>query len=151
MESDPADVTRSPQRMAIKTQKTERSVSEFLATVGEDARRQDCEAIVRIMERAVKAPPKMWGSSIIGFGDYSYQTANGKENDWFLSGFSPRKQDLTLYIMAGFDRYDALMAKLGKYKTGKSCLYIKRLADIDATILEDLIGASVARMKASRT
>ena len=137
--------------MAIKTQKTERSVSEFLDTVEDDGRRQDCEAIVRLMKRAVKAPPKMWGPSIIGFGDYSYKTANGKENDWFLSGFSPRKQDLTLYIMAGFDRYDALMAKLGKYKTGKSCLYIKRLADIDARVLEDLVVASVAQMKASRT
>jgi hypothetical protein len=137
--------------MAIKTQKTERSVSEFLDTVEDDARRQDCEAIVRIMKRVVKAPPKMWGPSIIGFGDHSYKTANGKDNPWFLSGFSPRKQDLTLYIMAGFNRYDALMAKLGKYRTGKSCLYIKRLADIDARVLEDLIGASVAQMKASRT
>ena len=136
--------------MAIKTQKTERSVSEFLATVEDAARRKDCEAIVRIMKRAVEAPPKMWGPSIIGFGDCTYKTANGKENDWFLSGFSARKQDLTLYIMAGFDRYDALMAKLGKYKTGKSCLYIKRLADIDVRVLEDLIGASVAQVKSSR-
>ena len=136
--------------MAIKTQKTERSVSEFLDTVEDDARRKDCEAIVRIMKRAVKAPPKMWGTSIIGFGDHSYKTANGKENAWFLSGFSPRKQDLTLYIMAGFDRHEALMAKLGKYKTGGSCLYIKRLADIDTKVLEDLIDASVTHMKASR-
>ena len=136
--------------MAIKTQKTERSVSEFLATVEDDARRQDCEAIVRIMKRAVKAQPKMWGPSIIGFGDHSYKTANGKDNAWFLSGFSPRKQDLTLYIMAGFDRHQALMAKLGKYKTGGSCLYIKRLADIDTKVLEDLIAASVTQMKALR-
>ena len=136
--------------MAIKTQKTERSVSEFLDTVADDARRKDCEAIVRIMKRAVKAPPKMWGTSIIGFGDHSYKTANGEENAWFLSGFSPRKQDLTLYIMAGFDRHEALMAKLGKYKTGGSCLYIKRLADIDTKVLEDLIDASVTHMKGLR-
>lgn len=136
--------------MAIKTQKTGRSVSEFLATVEDDARRQDCEAIVRIMKRAVKAPPKMWGPSIIGFGDHSYKTANGKENPWFLSGFSPRKQDLTLYIMAGFDRHEALMAKLGKYKAAGSCLHVKRLADIDAKVLEALITASVTQMKALR-
>jgi len=136
--------------MAIKTQKTERSVSEFLDTVADEGRRKDCQAIVRIMKRAVKAQPKMWGPSIIGFGDHSYKTANGKENPWFLSGFSPRKQDLTLYIMAGFERHDALMARLGKYKTGGSCLYIKRLADIDAKVLEDLIAASVTQMKALR-
>jgi hypothetical protein len=136
--------------MAIKTQKTERSVSEFLDTVADEGRRKDCQAIVRIMKRAVKAQPKMWGPSIIGFGDHSYKTANGKENPWFLSGFSPRKQDLTLYIMAGFERHDALMARLGKYKTGGSCLYIKRLADIDARVLEDLIAASVTQMKALR-
>ena len=136
--------------MAIKTQKTERSVSEFLDTVADEGRRKDCQAIVRIMKRAVKAQPKMWGPSIIGFGDHSYKTANGKENPWFLFGFSPRKQDLTLYIMAGFERHDALMARLGKYKTGGSCLYIKRLADIDAKVLEDLIAASVTQMKALR-
>ena len=136
--------------MAIKTQKTERSVSEFLDTVADEGRRKDCQAIVRIMKRAVKAQPKMWGPSIIGFGDHSYKTANGKENPWFLSGFSPRKQDLTLYIMAGFERHDALMARLGKYKTGGSCLYIKRLADIDAKVLEALIAASVTQMKALR-
>ncbi len=93
----------------------------------------------------------MWGPSIVGFGHYHYKTASGQENDWFLSGFSPRKQDLTLYIMAGFDRHDALMTKLGKYKTAKSCLYIKRLADIDARVLEELVAASVTQMKASRT
>ena len=136
--------------MAIKTQKTERSVSEFLDTVADEGRRKDCEAIVRIMKRAVKAPPKMWGASIIGFGDHSYKTANGKDNPWFLSGFSPRKQDLTLYIMAGFDRHEALMATLGKYKTRGTCLHIKRLADIDTKVLENLIEASVTHVKASR-
>jgi hypothetical protein len=89
----------------------------------------------------------MWGPSIVGFGDYRYKYPNGRENDWFLVGFSPRKQDLTLYIMAGFDHHDALLAKLGKYKTSKSCLYIKRLSDIDQTVLQELISASIRRLK----
>ena len=136
--------------MAIKTQKTERSVSEFLETVEDDARRQDCEAIVRIMKRAVKAPPKMWGPSIIGFGDHSYKTANGKDNPWFLSGFSPRKQDLTLYIMAGFDRHEALMAKLGKYKTGEGLPLYQTAGRHRHQGPRGLIAASVTHMKASR-
>ena len=101
------------------------------------------------MKRAVGAEPKMWGPSIVGFGHYHYKYASGRENDWFLAGFSPRKQDLTLYIMAGFDRYDALMTKLGKHKTGKSCLYLKRLADVDVAVLEELISASVKHMTAN--
>jgi len=133
----------------LKTQKTNASVSAFLKSIADDDRRKDCQTLVRIMKRAVGAEPKMWGSSIVGFGHYHYKYASGRENDWFLAGFSPRKQDLTLYIMAGFDRYDALMAKLGKHKTGKSCLYLKRLADIDVAVLEDLISSSVKHMTAN--
>jgi hypothetical protein len=133
----------------LKTQKTNASVPAFLKSIADDDRRKDCQTLVRIMKRAVGAEPKMWGSSIVGFGHYHYKYASGRENDWFLAGFSPRKQDLTLYIMAGFDRYDALMAKLGKHKTGKSCLYLKRLADVDVAVLEDLIAASVEHMTAN--
>ena len=133
----------------LKTQKTNASVTAFLKSVTDDDRRKDCQALVRIMRRAVGAEPKMWGSSIVGFGHYHYKYASGRENDWFLAGFSPRKQDLTLYIMAGFDRYDALMAKLGKHRTGKSCLYLKRLADVDVAVLEHLISASVKHMTAN--
>ena len=133
----------------LKTQKTNASVSAFLKSIADDDRRKDCQTLVRIMKRAVGAEPKMWGSSIVGFGHYHYKYASGRENDWFLAGFSPRKQDLTLYIMAGFDRYDALMAKLGKHKTGKSCLYLKRLADVDVAVLEELISASVKHMTAN--
>jgi hypothetical protein len=100
------------------------------------------------MKAAVGAAPRMWGSSIVGFGEYRYKYASGRENDWFLVGFSPRKQDLTIYIMGGFDRYEALMSRLGKYKAGGSCLYIKRLADIDAAVLEELVSASVKHLKA---
>jgi hypothetical protein len=88
----------------------------------------------------------MWGSSIIGFGNYHYVYASGREGDYFLTGFSPRKQNLTLYIMAGFDQYDELMKKLGKYKTGKSCLYIKKLEDIDLSTLRELVKQSVEHM-----
>ena len=133
----------------LKTQKTNASVTAFLKSVADDDRRKDCQTLVRIMKRAVKAQPKMWGSSIVGFGHYHYKYASGRENDWFLAGFSPRKQDLTLYIMAGFDRYDALMARLGKHKTGQSCLYLKRLADVDVAVLEELISASVKHMTAN--
>jgi len=131
----------------LKTKRTGASVRAFLDKVTDESRRKDCQTLVRVMKKATGAQPKMWGPSIIGFGDYRYKYPNGRENDWFLVGFSPRKQDLTLYIMAGFDKHDALLAKLGKHKTSKSCLYIKRLADIDVSVLENLISTSVKRLK----
>jgi hypothetical protein len=91
----------------------------------------------------------MWGDSIVGFGRYHYHYASGREGDWFLTGFSPRAQNLTLYIMSGFSRYDDLMSKLGKHTNGKSCLYLKRLADIDLEVLSELIKQSVAHMSAT--
>ena len=133
----------------LKTQKTRASVSAFLKGIADDARRKDCQTLVRIMKAAVGTAPKMWGASIVGFGEYRYKYASGRENDWFLVGFSPRKQDLTLYIMGGFDRHGALMSKLGKHKTRGSCLYIKRLSDIDTAVLEKLVSASVKHMKAT--
>ena len=133
----------------LKTQKTNASVTAFLKRIADDERRKDCQTLVRIMKAAVGTPPKMWGPSIVGFGHYHYKYASGRENDWFLAGFSPRKQDLTLYLMSGLDRHDALVTRLGKYKTGKSCLYIKRLADIDIAVLKELIAESVKHMKAN--
>jgi hypothetical protein len=91
----------------------------------------------------------MWGTSIVGFGSYHYKGKSGREGDWFLTGFSPRKQALTLYLMGGFDDQADLLAKLGKYSTGKGCLYIKKLADIDVKVLKELIARSVKKMKAS--
>jgi hypothetical protein len=131
----------------LKTRRTNASVKAFLDKVTDEGRRKDCQALVRLMKQAAGAQPKMWGPSIIGFGDYRYKYPNGRENDWFLVGFSPRKQDLTLYIMAGFDKHDALLAKLGRHKTSKSCLYIKRLSDIDQSVLHELISASIRRLK----
>ncbi len=130
----------------LKTKRTEASVKDFLDNLDE-ARRPDCSKLVRMMKKATGAQPTMWGPSMVGFGSYRYRYASGREGDWFIAGFSPRKSDLTLYIMAGFARYDALLSKLGKFKTGKSCLYIRRLADVDTQVLEDLVGASVEHMK----
>lgn len=126
----------------LKTTRTDASVEAFLSAIANDTRRQDCRTVLKIMKQATKAEPKMWGASIVGFGSYHYKYASGREGDWFLTGFSPRKTDLTLYIITGFTRYDRLMGKLGKYKTGKSCLYIKGLADIDLSVLKKLIEQS---------
>jgi hypothetical protein len=102
------------------------------------------------MKQVTKSEPKMWGSSIVGFGTYHYKYESGREGDWFITGFSPRKQNLTLYIMGGFARYDELMKQLGKHKTGKSCLYIKYLADVDLPTLKKLIQESVSHMRKTK-
>ena len=131
----------------LKTKLNDASVEDFLNTVSDEQIRADCFEIAKLMKQVTKAEPKMWGSSIVGFGSYHYKGASGREGDWMLVGFSPRKQNLTLYIMAGFDRYDELMNKLGKFSTGKSCLYIKKLADVDKKVLKELISESVQFMK----
>jgi hypothetical protein len=130
-----------------KTQRTKRSVTAFLNTISDAQKRQDAFAIVDIMRKATKAEPAMWGSSIVGFGLYRYKYASGREGEWPLTGFSPRKQNLTLYIMSGFEEYDELLKSLGKFKTGKACLYIKQLDDIDLPTLRKLIKQSVQHMK----
>lgn len=131
----------------LKTKPNNESVSNFLNSIEEPQKRQDAFEILKMMEQITQSPPKMWGTSIVGFGDYHYKYESGREGDWFITGFSPRKQNLTLYIMSGFDRYDELMSKLGKYKTGKSCLYIKKLSDVDAKVLRDLVEASYRYFK----
>ena len=129
-----------------KLKANELSVADFLAAVA-PARRADCEAIVGLMQKATKLPPKMWGSAIIGFGSYHYKYESGHEGDAALVGFSPRKQNLVIYIMPGFSAYPDLMSALGKHKVGKSCLYINTLADIDLKVLEKLVKASVEYMR----
>jgi hypothetical protein len=101
------------------------------------------------MQEVTGSEPVMWGPSIVGFGSYHYTYASGREGDWMLSAFSPRKRNLTLYIMAGFERYDEIMKRLGKFKTGSSCLYINKLDDIDRDVLRELVTESVAHMRAS--
>jgi hypothetical protein len=119
----------------------------FIDAVEDPERRADCRALATLMEEVTGEPPVLWGTSIVGFGRYHYRYESGREGDSFLAGFSPRKRELTLYIMAGFDRYPELMAKLGRYRTGKSCLYLKRLSDVDMAVLEELIRESVAHTR----
>jgi hypothetical protein len=138
-----------------KTKPTKESVTEFLNRIPDAARREDCFAIAKIMEEIAGEKPQMWGPSIVGFGSFHYKYSSGREGDWPLIAFSPRKQDLTLYLtLNGYDKYEALMDQLGKHKTGKSCLYIKRLSDIHLATLKKLIKASVkdsrAEMKARK-
>ena len=122
-----------------KTKPTKASVKEFLNQIPDKERRDDSFAVAKIMEEITGEKPKMCGPSIVGFGTYHYKYASGREGDWPITGFSPRKKDLTLYIMVGYERYPELMEKLGKHSTGKSCLYIKRLSDIHVPTLKKLI------------
>lgn len=130
----------------LKTQPNDQSVEAFLNTVSDEMKRKDSFAILSLMKEVTGEEPQMWGDSIIGFGTYHYKSESGREGDWFVIGFSPRKQNLSLYIMAGFDNYDVLMGNLGKHKTGKSCLYINKLKDIDIDVLRELVKESVEHM-----
>ena len=127
----------------LKTKATGKSVEQFLHSVKDKKKRDDCLTILKLMKQVTRTKPKMWGPSIVGFGTCHYKYENGREGDFFLTGFSPRAQSLTLYIMAGFARYDSLMKRLGKFKTGKSCMYIKSLDDVNLSILKKLIEQSV--------
>ena len=130
-----------------KTQPTNQSVKEFLNQIQEPERRADCFEIVKIMEKITGEKPTMWGPSIVGFGSYRYKYASGREGDWPEMGFSPRKKDLTLYIMMGFEKHADLMEKLGKHSTSKSCLYIKRLSDVHIPTLKKLIKIGLKDLK----
>jgi hypothetical protein len=130
----------------LKTKRNDSSVEAFLNKIADEQKRREAFAILDLMQKITKVEPKMWGSSIVGFGSYHYKYASGREGDWPITGFSPRKQNLTLYIMPGFARYEALMKKLGKHKTGKSCLYIKTLDDIHLPTLKELVSQSVQHM-----
>ena len=131
----------------LKTQPNNKSVTDFLDGVEDDNKREDSFVILELMKEVTGSEPIMWGDSIIGFGNYRYKYASGKPAEWFLVGFSPRVQNLTLYIMSGFEEYDQLLDKLGQHSTGKSCLYVKRLENVDLDILKELIEKSVAQMK----
>ena len=132
-----------------ETKPTSQSVKAFIDGIEDEQRRKECRAISKLMRRVTGARPKMWGDSIVGFGDYHYKYDSGREGDFFLAGFSPRKQALSLYIVSGFKGHEDLLDKLGKYKTGKSCLNVKRLSDIDLDVLEELVSKSVEQMSAS--
>lgn len=132
----------------LKTAPTKASVAKFVAAVEDEARRADCAVLMEMMERVTGATPVMWGPSIVGFGSYHYRYASGREGDWMLAGFSPRKRDLTVYVMAGFQGKEKLLARLGRHKTSAGgCLYLKRLADVDLAVLEELVRDSVERLR----
>jgi len=123
----------------MKTKPTNESVKEFLNRIPETERREDCFAVAKMMEEITGEKPKMWGPSIVGFGSYHYKYGSGREGDWMMTGFSPRKKDLTLYLMMGLERHSELIEKLGKCSHAKSCLYIKRLSVILVPTLKKLI------------
>ena len=130
----------------LKTTKNDKSVTAFLNGIADEKKRQDSFTILELMQQVTGLEPKMWGDSIVGFGTYHYKYASGHQGDSPLTGFSPRKQNLTLYIMSGFDQYEALLPDLGKYKTGKACLYINRITDIDLQVLKELVEQSFDHM-----
>lgn len=133
-----------PKSNELKTQPTDASVDDFLDGVADPARREDAKAVCALMREVTGQEPQMWGPAMVGFGRYSYTYASGRSGEWFVVGFSPRKQNLTLYLMDGFSERDELLSRLGKHTTGKSCLYVKRLADVDSGVLRELVAASMA-------
>lgn len=132
----------------LKTKKTSASVSEFLESVENEQRRRDSLELLKLFEEVTKVTPMLWGNGIIGFGEYHYKSErSSQEGDWPLTGFSPRKQNMTVYIMPGFTNYEALLSKLGKHKIGGSCLYFSKLEDVDVKVLKKIIRKSVVDMK----
>lgn len=131
----------------LKTEPNDSDVETFLAGIEDERRREECREVVALLTDVTGEEPVMWGGTIIGFGRYHYVYDSGREGDWFLTGVSPRKESLTLYIMDGFERHEDLMAVLGSYRTGKSCLYLKKLDDVDRGVLAELIQRSVDTMR----
>ena len=130
-----------------KTRATGASVDKYVDAIGDEERREDCRSLIRLMTRVTLAPATMWGANIVGFGQYHYRYASGHEGDSCLAGFASRKGDISIYVTAGFEGHAPLLARLGKHKTGKVCLYVRRLADIDLELLESLVKGSVAEMR----
>lgn len=132
----------------LKTQKNDASVVEFIKSIEDESKRADCYSLLEIFNQATGEEPAMWGTSIVGYGSYHYKSEKStQEGDWPLTGFSPRKQSLTIYIMPGFDSYTEQLSKLGKYKTSVSCLYIKKLSDVDTKVLKSIIKDSAQKMR----
>jgi hypothetical protein len=130
-----------------KTKPTQQSVDGFIDKIDNEEVRDDCRTLIKLMSKVTGSGPAMWGSSIIGFGKYHYKYASGHEGDSCLTGFSPRKQNITLYVMPGFDQHPGLVKDLGKHKAGKGCIYVKRLSDIDMKVLEKLVAFSVKHLR----
>jgi hypothetical protein len=130
-----------------KTKETDASVEDYLSAIEDETRRQDCQALAKLMTKATKMKPKMWGTSIVGFGSYHYRYASGREGDACLTGFSSRKGDISIYLVGDFPKREALLAKLGKHKMAKACLYVRKLSDVDLKVLEQLVIDSIAARK----
>ncbi len=130
-----------------KTKETDASVEGYLSAIDDDARRKDCETIAKLMSKITKAPAKMWGTSIVGFGSYHYKYESGREGDATVTGFSSRKADISIYLMASGVNQDQLLVQLGRHKMGKGCLYFRKLEDVDMAVLKQLITESVAEVK----
>ena len=130
-----------------KTKATDASVESYFSAIEDEAKRKDCEALAKLMTGATKHQPKMWGTSIVGFGSYHYKYESGREGDSCLTGFSSRKGDITVYLSASFPRREELLSKLGKHKMSKTCLHVRKLSDVDLKVLEQLIASSVEESK----
>ncbi len=130
-----------------KTRVTEVDPREFIASVEHPTRRADAEAILEIFKRVTGCEPKMWGDSIIGFGRYRYEYKSGRKDEWMLTGFAPRKANLVLYVMPGYEDKGEVLGSLGKHRIGKSCLYVNKLADVDVGVLEEIVAEGVAEMR----
>ena len=124
---------------ANKTQPTEQTATDFIQAIADEKMRQDCQTVAALMEEIAQEAPQIWGGNIVGFKTYRYQYTSGREGEWFKFGFAPRKGKLTLYFSQGFENHTELLAKLGKHSIGKSCLYVKKLADIDMQVLKELL------------
>jgi hypothetical protein len=130
-----------------KTTETDASVDDYLAAIDDEVRRDDCRVLARLMSGVTRQPPRMWGTGIVGFGSYHYRYESGREGDAPLTGFAARKGDISVYLVAGFEGREALLARLGRHKTGKACLYVRRLSDVDMQVLEQLVAGSVEQMR----
>ncbi len=133
-----------------KTQKTTASATAFINAIEDPDRRRECREVAKLMRASTGCPARMWGDSIVGFGDWHYESPSGRSGEWFQVGFSPRAKELTLYLISGFGGMDALRKQLGPHRTGKSCLYLKRLDDVDRDVLRRMIGQCVDRMAAGK-
>lgn len=128
----------------IKTHGTDDSVDAFIATIADEARREDCRAVLELMRRATGEEPRVWSSGVVGFGTFHYKSSSGQEGDWFPVGFASRKAAITIYLGMSLDAVSDALGRLGKHTTGKGCVYIKRLSDIDRGVLEEIVAASYA-------
>lgn len=131
----------------LKTQENDNDVNSFLDSIEPEWKRDDSRAILELMRKLTGEEPRMWGKTIVGFGRYHYKYKSGREGDWFLTGFSPRKQNMTIYMMGGYADGSGLLPKLGKHKTSVGCLYFKKLEELDVDVLEELIVGAIAKLK----